>query len=354
VAPGVPESLKAVGSFKSVLRFKELKDCMKHYSKIFLMTGTVVLVLAANAVAVAETTKPFQGITLRHERLTEPRQIDVHVVRVDLRAPGIRFKVTESSRPGESRLTTVRDSLAKEKARDAAACLAVNGAFFTFSPKTGIYPPHCYIEGIAASEGELYSAWEDIAIPFPAFNLSKDNVPSILDKQEVIPNDRYRSVLTDMEHRQTWEVALGLLGRYLSNYPELPDDDISGHFYNAISGSHRLVRSGTNTMDITSYPKNDEPHPRTGIGYGPGFLVIVVVDGRNPGHSLGVTCPELADLLIKEGVVEAVNWDGGGSTTLAIADPIPRLLNRPVGVKGRPGTERPVGASLIIFANPGN
>lgn len=319
--------------------------------KRYLTASIAMLVLAIAATVPAETTRPFKGITLHREKLTEPRLIEVQVVKVDFRARGIRFKVTEPSLPGESRLTTVRDALATAKAQDPAACLAVNGAFFSFSPKAGIYPPYCYIEGIAASEGRLYSVWEEISIPFPAFNLSKDNIPSILDREQVIPRDPYRSAITDLDRRESWEVAGALLGRYLSNYPQLPEDDISGHFYNAISGSHRLVRCGTNTLDTTSYPKNDEPHPRTGIGYGPGFLVIVIVDGRNPGHSLGVTCPELADLLIKHGAVEAVNWDGGGSTTLAIADPTPRLLNIPVGVKGRAGTERPVGASLIIFAD---
>jgi hypothetical protein len=313
------------------------------------VAGFLVLVHCLAAAAVAESARPFRGVELVHEKLTEPRLIDVHVVKVELGAPDVRFQVTGPSLPGESKLTTTRDALAAAKATDPKARLAVNAAFFSFSPKAGIFPPYCYIEGIAASEGRLYSVWEEIAIPFPAFNISRSNVPSILDRTNVIRHDRYASAVPD-NNIESWQIAGALLNRYLADHPDTPDDDISGHFYNAISGSHRLVMDGTNTMDLTSYPKNDEAHPRTGIGYGGGFLIIVTVDGRNPGHSLGVTTPELADLLIKHGAVEAVNWDGGGSTTLVIADPAPRLLNIPVGIKGRAGTERPVGASLIIFA----
>ncbi|HUU23447.1 MAG TPA: phosphodiester glycosidase family protein [Phycisphaerae bacterium] len=60
--------------------------------------------------------------------------------------------------------------------------------------------------------------------------------------------------------------------------------------------------------------------------------------------------PELAELMVRQyGVADALNLDGGGSTTLAIADPTPRVVNVPVGA-GAPGTQRPVGSNLAIFA----
>jgi hypothetical protein len=313
--------------------------------------GLLVLTSAFALEVIAESTSPFRGVQMIHKKVTEPRLIDMHIIIVDLAAPGIRFKVTGPSLLGESKLTTSRRALEMARDEDSNARLAVNAAFFSFSPKLGIYPPYCYIEGIAASEGRLYSVWEEVAVPFPALNISRDNKPSIIEREDVIPTNRYAGVIKDEGNRESWEIAGPMIGRFMADYPEFPENDISSHFYNAISGSHRLVINGTNTMNVTTYPTTGDPHPRTGIGFGNGKLVIVTVDGRNPKHSLGVTCPELADILIEHGATEAVNWDGGGSTTLAIADPTPRLLNVPVGTRSRPMTERPVGASLIIYAD---
>ncbi|MBR0376285.1 MAG: phosphodiester glycosidase family protein, partial [Firmicutes bacterium] len=44
--------------------------------------------------------------------------------------------------------------------------------------------------------------------------------------------------------------------------------------------------------------------------------VVVVADGRQPGYSVGFRLLELAELLQKEGCVEAFNLDGGISTAI--------------------------------------
>jgi phosphodiester glycosidase len=52
--------------------------------------------------------------------------------------------------------------------------------------------------------------------------------------------------------------------------------------------------------------------------------------------------------------VQALNLDGGGSTTMAIADPDPRVLNFPSSKdkNGNPGILRQNGTSLAVFAKP--
>ena len=58
-------------------------------------------------------------------------------------------------------------------------------------------------------------------------------------------------------------------------------------------------------------------NPRCAVGMvAPGHFVVVVADGRQPGYSIGFKLVELADLLRKEGCVEAFNLDGGISTAL--------------------------------------
>ena len=58
-------------------------------------------------------------------------------------------------------------------------------------------------------------------------------------------------------------------------------------------------------------------NPRCALGMvEPGHFVVIVVDGRQPGYSIGYRLKELAELLLREGCVEAFNLDGGISTSL--------------------------------------
>ena len=73
-------------------------------------------------------------------------------------------------------------------------------------------------------------------------------------------------------------------------------------------------------------------HPRTVVGVrADGTLLFVTVDGRRPGESVGMSIPELTDLMLELGSVSAINLDGGGSTTMVIEG---RIVNRPSSSKG--------------------
>ena len=61
----------------------------------------------------------------------------------------------------------------------------------------------------------------------------------------------------------------------------------------------------------------DKRHPRSLVGKdADGGVWMVVVDGRSPGEAEGMTIAELTDLSARLGLVEALNLDGGGSSTL--------------------------------------
>lgn len=84
-------------------------------------------------------------------------------------------------------------------------------------------------------------------------------------------------------------------------------------------------------------------HPRTAVGRtASGEILWVTVDGRQP-HSQGATLPELAELMRRYGAVEAINLDGGGSTTLVVRN---LIVNSPSD-----GTERPVSNAWLVFDN---
>lgn len=83
-------------------------------------------------------------------------------------------------------------------------------------------------------------------------------------------------------------------------------------------------------------------HPRTALArLADGRLLLVVVDGRQPYHSLGMTLPELAATLAALGATDALNLDGGGSTTLVVRGTV---VNLPSDESG----ERPVSDVLLV------
>ncbi|MBY0262968.1 MAG: phosphodiester glycosidase family protein [Phycisphaerales bacterium] len=98
-----------------------------------------------------------------------------------------------------------------------------------------------------------------------------------------------------------------------------------------------LVESGKN-LGATARVEPAKRHPRTAAGVSADgrTLVLVVIDGRQKDWSVGMTLPELADLLIQRGCTAGVNLDGGGSTTMAYTPPggEMKVMNRPSD--GRP------------------
>jgi hypothetical protein len=112
-----------------------------------------------------------------------------------------------------------------------------------------------------------------------------------------------------------------------------------------ITGSNTtLVHNGAPSDDVVfgSGPFYESTAPRTAAGrLADGREVLVTVDGRQPGYSVGMTPMQLAEFLTSIGVREAANLDGGGSTTLVVNG---LLVNRPSDSAG----ERAVGTALVV------
>lgn len=82
--------------------------------------------------------------------------------------------------------------------------------------------------------------------------------------------------------------------------------------------------------------------PRTVVGIKKdGVVVLMTVDGRQPGYSVGVSAKELAGFLIDYGVKDAAMLDGGASTEMILNG---KVINKP----SFKGEERPLGGALIV------
>jgi hypothetical protein len=111
-------------------------------------------------------------------------------------------------------------------------------------------------------------------------------------------------------------------------------------------GNPTLVRNGRvlsgNVDGTTPFHRRN---PRTAVGAtADGRLLIVTVDGRQPGHSVGMSLRELAELFVRLGARSAINLDGGGSTTMVIDGIVVNRVSDP--------QERRVPTALLVLRAP--
>jgi hypothetical protein len=285
-----------------------------------------------------EVTKPFVGVTLIQRTETAPRQVTIHVVQIDLTAPGLSFKLT----PPYGTLDTVRQTTL-EYLKQEKAQLAVNAHYFLPFPSP---QPEASVVGFAASNGKVFGPFEDPVQSYalvrnvPALNLDRENHAAVVHPDPADP-----------ERRRVLEPVT---------------------LWNAVSGSAQIVTGGAKTIPVyadAAHPNGaltpggpgnysnerswyDAVNARTAIGLTRDrrTLVILVVD--RAGGSLGMTVGEVADLLLKDyGVFDAFNLDGGGSSSLAMQNPQTKAAEW-VNVSSDNPAGRSVADSLAIFAKP--
>ena len=286
-----------------------------------LALAVALIPLAAPGLGAAERiSQPFVGVTHIDRTEASPRPLRIHVIKIDLAAPGLRFMVTPHAGPQDTVKQTTRQFLAQERAQ-----VAVNAHYFEPWPAPSPDPGTADLAGLAASNGNVYSPFDAnppklyaIRPNAPALNIDAANHASIVHRS-----------LSDPTGRTVAEPVT---------------------LYNAVSGNEQIITGGANTAGTGKWHNTLNPH--TAIGLAPGrTLILFTVDGRQPGVSEGMTVPEVADILRRDyGVTDAISLDGGGSTTLCMADPEPRVVNVPCGTDNKPASERPVGSNLAVFA----
>lgn len=116
--------------------------------------------------------------------------------------------------------------------------------------------------------------------------------------------------------------------------------DLSGATV-AIGGGPTLVKDGK-AMEWKGWVH--VRHPRTAVGWNQKHLFLVQVDGRQLDVSVGMTFAELAAFMVKLGCDEAMNFDGGGSSTLWAFG---QVENSP-----SEGQERPSPNALVVVEQP--
>lgn len=186
---------------------------------------------------------------------------------------------------------------------------------------------------------------EAVLAPFPATTPNTDLVGFVTENRRggtaIPPNGAVLAARGTQGQRLAVEAAGGqLVTVRLVLRPEWRDVP------EALGGGPVIVRAGRpifNALeDFGSYHLNRR-HPRTAVGQrADGRIIMLVVDGRRPGYSAGMTNFELAQAMIRLGAVTASALDAGGSSTMAFDG---QLLNRPSDTGG----ERMVAESLNVM-----
>lgn len=134
------------------------------------------------------------------------------------------------------------------------------------------------------------------------------------------------------------------------------------HPMEAVGGRPVVVRDSAITSearDTVSFSVTRHPRTAAGITSKGRRVMLVVIDGRQLPYSAGMTLAEVAELMLSLGARDAINLDGGGSTTMVVATGPGRSRRRepgaqqaaPLHVVNRPSDpqgERAVGNALAI------
>jgi hypothetical protein len=248
---------------------------------------SVALLLLAGAANAGDTwTTPYDGVRHLHRTTTGPTW-NLHALVVDLSVPGVHFASTA---------TAQRKRTTSSFAKLVSAQAAINGDFFSYTDYS--------TSGLAAGGGVQ---WTDTKDTTGSGNLAFDKTTRVeLHKPaEVLAFDK------------TWMLGV-------------------------VSGHPLVVNDGVVPADSGSLCTGRNPRTAVGMAKDGKTLYLAVVDGRSSA-SVGMTCSELGKLMKGLGADDALNFDGGGSSTMYLAG---------IGVVNVPsdGVERTVGNHLALFA----
>lgn len=251
----------------------------------------------------------FPGIVYRREFRTNPRPMMIHIVSIDLSAPGVRVFVTPGDSTPDQTETTAQTTA--EFMREFGLQFAVNASFFfPFREQT----------------------------PWDYYPRSGDRVNTV--GQTIAQGNRYSI------SEPNWP-ALCFADDRVQIQTECPPGTTE-----AVAGNAVLVANGA--IETSRVQDGDRPYPRTAVAIAPTGqqLWLIAIDGKQPFYSEGATLADVTAIVLALGAEAAINLDGGGSTTLAVqtAQGV-TILNTPIHTK-LPLRQRPIANHLGFYARP--
>jgi len=305
---------------------KPLSRIMNRSSKAqipsWIITGLGMVVLALPLIVYAwrlaqrpprepieQTLMP--GVTYRRAIQNRPRSQVIHTLKVDLTESSLRVETTPG-KPSPPNQPDFPARTATEALSEFGWIVAVNASFF--------YPFR------EVTPWDFYPRSQESSIPIGLVIAN--------GQRYALPDPKWPVLCLNGANRAIIQV----LG------------DCAAETRQAVAGSDVLVLDGKPAGRFQGAAFSDQAYARMAIATDAlgETLWIVAIDGKQPHYSEGMTLAELTQVLIDLDVDRALNLDGGGSVTLAIATPQgPKLLNSPVHSR-IPLRQRPVANHLGI------
>ena len=309
---------------------KKQNTLFRQLAFALLFTATSVRPLLGGNLVLTPWSPIFEGIDFATGTNTpnsvNPDLMVVNVMRINLSDPGVRAVVTPriQNPPWESRVRETAGYTVPRFLQVHQLKIAVNANQFNTDTDFSVSPDYYAPEGTPyVTDGLLLS--DDVTVTYQA---EPDARATLL-----------------FHTNQTASIIP-------TNWPAASNSGV----YAAVTGTYPLVIKGVN-IGREYYGSADQIHqinPRTALGLSQdqNTLYILTIDGRQPGYSDGAWDYETGNWLKLLGAYDAVNMDGGGSTTLVMADPAgtPIILNRSSAFADS-GQFRTVGAHLGFEAN---
>lgn len=244
----------------------------------------------------------------------QPRRLRIHNLCIDLKSQDIELGTALASDPDGPGPATAELTNPLTLARKSSALLLVN-----CNPW----------QAIPDAQGKQNTAWYE-GQPVQIMGLAAED--AIVRSTPADP--KYCSVWTDGQNH--WHIG----------QPNNP-----GQVRDGSAGFLQLVHDG-NLM----HQPGGAIHPRTALGLDASgrFLYLVVVDGRQPGYSEGMSYYELATYMRELGCRDAVNLDGGGSSIMmaSTGGGNYRILNDPSTKRDGVSVPRPIPIALVVRNRP--
>ena len=246
----------------------------------------------------------------------EPRRLRIHHLQVDLSNPRVELATVLAADPDGAGPATAELTQPGVLAQRASALALVN-----CNPW----------QGVADAAGKRSTDWHE-GMPVQMLGLAK-------------AKGELRSVPEDPKYCSIW---MDIAGK-----PHIGRPDNLEVVREGAAGFLQLVQGGKVMSNA-----NAAIHPRTALGLDATgrYLYLVVVDGRQPGYSEGMSYGELASYMREIGCQDAVNLDGGGSSIMMVAtgEGRYRIVNDPSGAQDGVSKPRPIPVGLVLRGASGH
>jgi len=363
-----------------------------------------VLLITTSLTATDTWDYSIPNVSYLHRTTNDP--YDIHVMIIDLKNPGLRLKtvLAQDECWGREVVSTMANRHGAQAAMSGDFCSLSNGIPQGITIRNNeilVAPKYRTAIGFTESLSSVVNMWTDrwnwyakvidqqnnehdivmmnldcnqdwlclytdkYGANSPGSSLSNNVVEVLVGPDSLVSEIRHNQsgtsiptgyyVLTGREGSATWLLNNITIGERLTlDLITLPNwHDL----WQSISGGPRIVQNGQYYADpIATFPGGEDftlsyknayyntrqPRASAGITINGDTLILAVVDGRQPTHSIGMTLQQLANLLIEFGAWDGLQFDSGGSATFFFDGAV---RNQPSD-----GHERAIANSFCIFS----